>query len=808
MEENEERIIQVYIEDEMKSSYLDYAMSVVVGRALPGVRDGLKPVHRRILYAMREAGLTHNRPYKKSATVVGDVLGKYHPHGDSAVYDALVRMVQDFSLRYPLIDGQGNFGSVDGDAPAAYRYTEVRLTEIAEEMLSDLEKDTVDWVPNFDGRLKEPVVLPSKFPNLIVNGSSGIAVGMATNIPSHNLGEVIDGLCALIDNPDLDVEDLMEHIPGPDFPTGGLIVGKKGIRDAYLTGKGKLVIRAKVHFETHGNRTSIIVTEIPYQVNKAGLIERIAREVREKRVEGISALRDESDRTGIRIVMELKRDAQKEVVLNQLFKHTQLRVSFGVILLTLVNRIPRVLNLKSILEEFLAHRKTVVERRTKYELRQAEERAHIVEGLRIAVENIDEVVSIIKGSKDPDMAKKRLIKRFGLSEIQTKAILDMRLQRLTSLEREKLQAEYLELIKLISKLRGILQSEVMIKNVIKEELIGLKSRFADPRRSLILEEEEEELETEDLIAEEDMVVTLTHKGYIKRLSLDTYRRQRKGGKGLIGVQPTEEDFASSLFIGGTHDRILFFTNLGRCYSLKVHEIPEAGRLSRGKPINNLLPIGPGEKVGCVIQIKSFESSASLILSTERGIVKKLPLRALSNLRKSGIIASRIRENDSLAHVRLVDADEDILLASAKGFGVRFRQSALREMGRNTYGVKGMKLGSGDRLVGMAVVKRGETLFLATEQGYGKRVDFGSIRPIGRGCKGVKLISIGEKSGQLVAAMEVSESDELILISSAGQVIRIRADKVSLFGRQARGVKLIKLAPGDILTDVARIPTES
>lgn len=807
MEKSEERIVQVYIEDEMKSSYLDYAMSVVVGRALPGVRDGLKPVHRRILHAMREAGLLHNRPYKKSATVVGDVLGKYHPHGDTAVYDAMVRMVQDFSLRNPLIDGQGNFGSVDGDAAAAYRYTEVKLTEIAEEMLADLDKETVDWVPNFDGRLKEPVVLPSKFPNLIVNGSSGIAVGMATNIPPHNLGEVIDGLCALIDDPDIDIESLMEYISGPDLPTGGLIVGKKGIREAYLTGKGKMVIRAKVHFEQVGARTSIVITEIPYQVNKASLIERIAVEVRGKRIDGIAGLRDESDRSGIRIVMELKKDAQKEVVLNQLFKHTQLRISFGIILLTLVNRIPRILNLKSVLEEFLAHRKTVVERRTRYELKQAEDRAHIVEGLRIAVENIDEVVSIIKASKDPETAKGRLISRFGFSEIQAKAILDMRLQRLTSLEREKLQAEYLDLIKLISKLKGILESEAMIKNVIKEELQDIKSRFADSRRSLILEEEEEELETEDLIAKEDVVVTLTHKGYIKRLSLDLYKRQRKGGKGLVGVHPVEEDFASSLFIGGTHDQVLFFSNFGRCYSLKVHEIPEAGRLLKGKSISNLLPIESGERIRSFVPIKSFELAASLILCTERGIVKKLALKSLSNLRRSGIIASRIPENDSLVDVKLVEHNEDILLASRKGLGVRFRQSDLRVMGRNAYGVRGIKLSAGDKLVGMVVIRSGGALFLASELGYGKRVNFQLIRPIRRGGKGVKLLTVGKKNGNLIAVMAVSENDELILISSAGQVIRIRADKVSLLGRPARGVRLMRLNPGDILKDVARIPAE-
>jgi len=807
MEESGERIIQVYIEDEMKSSYLDYAMSVVVGRALPSVRDGMKPVHRRILYAMREAGLTHNRPYKKSATVVGDVLGKYHPHGDTAVYDALVRMVQDFSLRYPLVDGQGNFGSIDGDAAAAYRYTEVRLTEIAEEMLTDIEKDTVDWVPNFDGRLKEPTVLPSKFPNLIVNGSSGIAVGMATNIPPHNLGEVIDALCALIDNPDLNAKDLMEYIPGPDLPTGGIIVGKQGAREAYLTGKGKIVIRAKVRFETTGNRTSIVVTEIPYQVNKATLIERIAHDVREKRVDGIASLRDESDRNGIRIVMELKRDAQKEVVLNQLFKHTQLRTSFGIILLTLVNRIPRVLNLEELLEEFVAHRKMIVERRTKFELKQAEERAHIVEGLRIAVENIDEVVSIIKGSKDPETAKKKLMKRFGFSEIQAKAILDMRLQRLTSLEREKLQAEYLELIKLIAKLKAILESEVMIKNVIKEELHEMKSRFADPRRTVILEEEEQELETEDLIAEEDMVVTLTHRGYIKRLPLDAYRRQHKGGKGSVGVQTSEEDFASSLFIGGTHDQILFFTTQGRCYSLKVHEIPEAGRLSKGKSISNLFPIDSKERVSCIVPIKSFGPSQSLVLATRAGIVKRLSLNAFSNLRRSGIIAARLPESDSLVEVKLLSGDADILLASAKGLGVRFKHSQLREMGRNAYGVKGIRLTPGDSLLGMVVLKEGETLFLATERGYGKRVDFGLIRPVRRGCKGVKLLNTDKKSGDLVVAMAVSEDDELILISTAGQVIRICADKVSQLGRQARGVKLMSLEVDDTVSDVARVLTE-
>lgn len=808
MDTNRERVVEAYIEEEMKSAYLDYAMSVIVGRALPDGKDGLKPVHRRILYAMKELGLVHTRPFKKSATVVGDVLGKYHPHGDQAVYDALVRMVQDFSLRYPLIQGQGNFGSVDGDAAAAYRYTEARLTPIAEEILADIEKETVDFIPNFDGRLKEPLVLPSKFPNLIVNGSSGIAVGMATNMPSHNLSEIVDGMVSLIDEPELSPEQLLKLIEGPDFPTGGLIVGRSGIRDAYLTGRGKLVVRARAHFETtKAGRERIIVTEIPYQVNKSSLLESIASLVRSKKIEGISDMRDESDREGMRICLELKREARKEIVLNQLFKHTQLRTVFGIILLVLVEGEPKVLNLKGLLELFLEHRRSVVVRRTRFELEKAEERAHIVEGLKIALEHIDEVVNLIKGSKTTEAAKHALMKKFKLSEKQAQAILDMRLARLTSLERGKLEEEYLELIKSIAKLKGILESREAVMGIIKEELLEMKKRFGDPRRTEILKEEEEELRIEDLIAEEDMVVTVTHRGYLKRLSTTSYRRQGRGGKGVAGLTTAEEDFPERIFVASTHDYMLFFTNRGRCYWLKVHEIPEGGRLSKGRSIANLLTLGKKERVRGVVPVRGFDEGRFLVMVTRRGVVKKTGLREFSHPRRDGIIASTVGEGDELIEVELTDGDHDVLLITRNGKAIRFKESDIRRMGRTATGVRGIRLSQDDSVVGMLGVKGEKSVLIVSEKGYGKRTALSQYRLTRRGGKGVVTLRITEKNGKVVASKGVTDRDELILIASSGQVIRVRAKDISTQGRATQGVRLMNLTQGNSVADVATIATE-
>ncbi len=803
-----ERVVQAYIEEEMKSAYLDYAMSVIVGRALPEARDGLKPVHRRILYAMRELGLTHARPFKKSATVVGDVLGKYHPHGDQAVYDALVRMVQDFSLRYPLIEGQGNFGSVDGDAAAAYRYTEARLTPIAEEILADIEKETVDFAPNFDGRLKEPLVLPSKFPNLIVNGSSGIAVGMATNIPSHNLGEVVDGMVALIDEPDLPSEQLLHSVLGPDFPTGGLIVGKSGIRDAYLKGRGRVVVRARAHFETtKAGRERIIVTEIPYQVNKSSLLESIASLVREKKIEGISDLRDESDREGMRICLELKREAQKEIVLNQLFKHTQLRTVFGVILLALVEDEPRVLTLKDLLGLFLEHRHEVVLRRSRFELTKAEERAHILEGLKIALEHIDEVVELIRKAKTPETAKESLMKKFKLSERQAQAILDMRLARLTSLERGKVDEEYLEVIKSIARLKEILGSREKVMGIVKEELREMAEKFGDARRTEIVEQEEAELRIEDLIAEEDMVVTVTHRGYLKRLSVGSYRRQGRGGKGVTGLITAEEDFAERIFVASTHDYMLFFTNTGRCHWLKVHEIPQAGRLSKGRSVANLLTLGKNERVRGVVPVRSFDGGQFLVMVTRRGMVKKTALRAFRHPRRDGIIAATVQEADELMEVMMTSGDHDILLITRTGKAIRFRESEIRAMGRTAAGVKGITLSTDDRVVGMLGVKGGESILIVSEKGYGKRTALSEYRRTRRGGKGILTLRITEKNGRVVTAKAVVDQDELILIASSGQVIRVRASGISVMGRATQGVRLMNLAQGDSLVDVAKVAPE-
>lgn len=795
--------IPVYIEDEMKASYLDYAMSVIISRALPDVCDGLKPVHRRILYAMKNLGLYHTRPYKKTATVVGDVLGKYHPHGDSAVYDTLVRMVQDFSLRYPLIDGQGNFGSIDGDAPAAYRYTEARLREIAEEILADLDKDTIDFMPNFDGKLKEPKLLPSKFPNLLVNGSSGIAVGMATNIPPHNLNEVVDGLCAFIDNPEISCDKLMHYIKGPDFPTGGIIVGEQGIKDAYSKGRGRLILRGKVHFESkRGGKDVIVVTEIPYQVNKSTLIEKTAELVRTKKIEGISEIRDESDREGMRICIELKRDAQKEIVLNQLYKHTQLRTTFGVINLALVDAQPKLLSLKQLLQHFLIHRLNVVKRRTKFELKEAEDRAHIVEGLKIAVKNIDRVIAIIKSSKDPDRAKVALQKKFKLTEIQAKAILEMRLQKLTGLERKKLEDEYYELIRTIEKLKGILKSKRVLMRTIKDELQQIKEKFADRRRTEIFKEEETEFKVEDLIAEEDVVVTVTHQGYIKRTSLTSYRRVGEMG---VGVQTKEADFATDIIITKTLYRMLFFTDRGKCYSLMVHDIPEATRLSSGRALVNLISLTKDERIKGIVTIKDFNSKNCIILATKNGMVKEIALHTLFSTRKTGIIATTLPKKDAIIDVRLIEGGEDVVLFTKKGMGIRFNENDLREMGRAAYGVKGAKLDSDDEVVGMVLIKGEGKLFTLTEKGYGKKVDAKDIRLIKRGGKGVKIVNITDRIGVMVCAKEITDRDEIIMMSSLGKIMRINSDSIQTMGRQAGGLKLVSLEEEDRIVDITTTP---
>ncbi|MFQ5905668.1 MAG: DNA gyrase subunit A [bacterium] len=807
-EMNRGREVTVYIEDEMRSSYLDYAMSVIVRRALPDVRDGLKPVHRRILFAMKEAGLLHNRPYKKSATVVGDVLGKYHPHGDLAVYDTLVRMVQDFSLRYPLIDGQGNFGSIDGDPAAAYRYTETRLTNLAETLLAEIDKDTVDFMPNFDGRLKEPVVLPSKIPNLLVNGSSGIAVGMATNIPPHNMAEITDALIALADDPKLPDEELFSIVEGPDFPTGGVIAGRSGILQAYETGRGRLSVRGKASFETtQAGKERIVISEIPYQVNKSTLIERIAALVRARTIQGVSDLRDESDKEGLRIVLDLKRDAQKEVIMNQLYKHTQMRTTFGVILLVLVDGVPRVLSLRQLCEEYLKHRHDVVLRRAKFELRKAEKRAHILEGLKIAVDHIDEIVSLIRKSRNPDTARKSLMKKFKLSEVQAQAILDMRLSKLTGLERKALDEEYLATIKEISRLKSILSSKARVMSEVKKELAEVRDRFGDERRTEITEQEDADLNIEDLIAEEDMVVTITHKGYIKRLPVSSYRRQLRGGRGMTGVQTKEEDFAEGIFIASTHSYMLFFTDRGRCYWLKVHAIPQAGRLSKGRSIANLLNIAKGEMVTAYIPIRNFGNSAYLVMATESGRVKKCALRLFSNPRRGGIIACDLARGDTLKSVSLTDGKQDIILVTKKGKATRFREKDVRDMGRTAAGVKGMTLEKGDKIVGMVTVRRESSLLCVTENGYGKRTPLSHFRLTRRGGKGLIAIKGTERNGDLVAAKEVLDTDELILISSSGQVIRLRAKGLREMGRNTQGVRLMNMKKGDRVIDVAHIVKE-
>jgi len=803
-----ERILPRLIEDEMRESFIDYSMSVIVARALPDVRDGLKPVHRRILHAMNELGLVPGRPFKKSATVVGDVLGKYHPHGDSAVYDALVRMVQDFSLRYPLVDGQGNFGSVDGDSAAAYRYTEARLTPIAIEMLADIDKETVAFVANFDDRLEEPTVLPSKFPNLLVNGASGIAVGMATNIPPHNLREVCTAVRHLVDNPECELLDLRKIVKGPDFPTGGFIFGREGIKDCYETGRGRIVMRARAVVEEREStgKQQIVITEIPFQVNKARLVEQIAAQVHDKKVEGISDLRDESDRDGMRVVIELKRDTNAEVVLNQLYKRTQMQTTFGTIMLALVNGEPRVMGLKEMLQHFVEHRHHVIVRRTEYDLGQAQAREHILEGLKIAVDNIDEVISIIRGSPDVETADAALRERFSLSERQSKAILDMRLARLTALERDKLDAELKEVRALIKELKSILASREKRMGILKREMEELEKKFGDERRTEIVADTGD-FSIEDLIAEEDMVVTISHSGYIKRIPTTTYRRQRRGGRGLAGMGTKEEDWVEHLFIASTHDYVLFFTQNGQVYWLKVYDIPQGGRAARGKPIVNLIQIGDGERIAAFVGVRQFDDQHFLMFATADGTVKKTGLSAYGNPRTTGINAINIEAGDELIDVQVTDGSNDVVLATRHGMSIRFHENDVREMGRATTGVRGVTLEGDDRVVGMVVIRRDAMLLVVTEKGLGKRSELADYRIQRRGGKGIITLKRTDRTGNIVALKEVLPEDELMVITRHGVIIRMPVEGIRVSGRNTQGVRVMNLDDGDTVVDVTRVVRE-
>ena len=796
------------IVDEMKESYLNYSMSVIVSRALPDVRDGLKPVHRRILYGMSELGSSWNRPYKKSARIVGDVLGKYHPHGDSSVYDALVRMAQDFSMRYELVDGQGNFGSIDGDNAAAMRYTESRMTKLSSEMLKDLDKDTVDWDLNFDETLKEPSVLPSAVPTLLVNGSEGIAVGMATKIPPHNLSEIIDGLVALIDNDSIDAEGLMSHIKGPDFPTAGLILGMDGLKEAYSTGRGKIKMRARAHIETNKKgRNSIVVTEVPYQTNKASLVEKIADLVRDKKVVGISDLRDESDKDGIRVVIETKRDAVPEVILNQLYKHTQLQDTFGIILLALVDGIPKIMPLKTVLKHFIEFRHEVVVKRTEFELKEAEARAHILEGLKIALDNIDDIIKIIRGSKDPAQAKEGLMNSFNLSELQSQAILDMRLQKLTGLEVDKVVAEYKELIQIISNLKSVLENKSKRMEIIKTELLDIKDLYGDERRTEIVPVDTD-FSMEDMIAEEEVVLTITHQGYIKRTALNTYRSQRRGGRGVQGAMSKDEDFVEHLFIANTHNYMLFFTDTGKCYWLKVYDIPQAGRASRGRAIVNLIGCNPEEKVEAFVSVKDFDDDHYIVMATQNGIIKKTVLSAYGKPRKGGIYAIEIREGDKLIQARVSNGENDILLGTHEGKSIRFSENDVRASGRKTMGVKGIALSSDiDYVVGMLLVKREGTILVATEKGYGKRTEVLQYRTQTRAGKGVLTMRCTDKTGKMVNIMEVVDSDDLIVITDSGVLMRQPVKDIRAIGRVTQGVRLVKLDDGTNISSITRVISE-
>ena len=797
--------IPVNIEDEMKKSYIDYAMSVIIGRALPDVRDGLKPVHRRVLYAMNELNNDWDKPYKKSARIVGDVIGKYHPHGDMAVYDAIVRMAQGFSLRYPLIDGQGNFGSIDGDPPAAMRYTEIRMAKLTSELLADIDKETVDFVPNYDESLVEPSVLPSKFPNLIVNGSSGIAVGMATNIPPHNLVETINALIALIENPDIPFEELLTHIPGPDFPTAGFIYGKEGIRTAYETGKGIIQLRAKALIERDrkGERESIVVTELPYQINKAKLIERIAELIQDKEIEGISNIRDESDREGMRVVIELKRNEVPEVILNQLYKHTQMQTSFGIILLAIHQNQPKLLSLKEMLHLFVQHRQEVVTRRSRFELKKAEARAHILEGLKKAIDQIDAIIATIKASKAPKEAKERLMERFAFSDEQAQAILEMRLQRLTNLERRKIVEEYEETIKLINRLKALLASERLMLNLIKEELLSIRDSFGDERKTEIVETAPE-LKVEDLIAEEDMVVTITHTGYIKRNPISLYRSQHRGGKGKMGINVKEEDFVEDLFIASTHDYILFFTDAGRIHWKKVHELPQAGRLTRGKAIVNLLNLSPEEKVTAILSLKDFAQEKFITFMSKKGVIKKTALEAYSNPRSGGIIAISLDEGDELISTKLTDGKQHLFIGTKWGKAIHFPEAQIREIGRTARGMRGIRLSKSDEVVAMEAVAPHTQILTVTENGYGKRSLASEYRVQNRGGSGIFTVKRTQKTGDVVNIKTVTDEDELMVISNKGKIIRLKVGDIPTQGRSTQGVRLITLEQGERVVAVAKL----
>ncbi len=802
-----EKIIPIYIEEEMKNSYINYAMSVIVGRALPDVRDGLKPVHRRILFAMKELGVEHNKPYKKSARIVGDCMGKYHPHGDVAIYDTLVRMAQGFSLRYTLVEGQGNFGSVDGDVAASMRYTEARLARITDWMLLDIEKNTVDFVPNFDGSLQEPSVLPACLPNLLVNGSSGIAVGMATNIPPHNLKEVTEAVIFVIENPDCEPKDLLKKIKGPDFPTGGIIRGTQGIRNAYTTGRGIIKVYAKAFIEEQKTgKEAIIVKEIPYLVNKSNLIESIANLIQAKKIEGITDLRDESDKDGMRIVIELRRGINANIILNQLYKHTQMQETFGVIMLALVGGRPKVLNLKELLDEFIKHRKEIIARRTRFDLEKAQDRAHILEGLKIALKNLDRIIKTIKESENPQVAKEALVKKFDLSEKQAQAILEMQLQRLTNLERDKIDKEYLELIKKIELYKSILGSEKKVLEIVKDEMKALTEKFGDERRTEIAPEQEE-LEIEDLIAEEDVVITISHAGYIKRLPVSSYRKQRRGGKGVTGADMKEEDFIEHLFIASTHDYILFFTDKGVIHWLKVHEIPEGGRLSKGKAIINLLSLATGEKISAFVPVREFKEGYFLAMATRNGLVKKTALTAYSNPRKGGIIGIGLEKDDGLIEVAMTNGEDELLIATKEGKAIRFKESQVREMGRAAKGVRGIRLGKKDACIAMEIVKPDQTVLTVTGQGFGKRTTFKEYRIQSRGGKGIINIKVTGKNGEAVGMKTVSDKDEIMLMSEKGMIVRSPIKDIRTTGRSTQGVRLIKLDSGDKVASLAKIVPE-
>jgi DNA gyrase subunit A len=803
-----DRVKSINIEEEMKTSYIDYAMSVIIGRALPDVRDGLKPVHRRIIFAMSELGLTPDKPFRKSARIVGDVLGKYHPHGDSSVYDAMVRMAQDWSTRYLLVNGQGNFGSVDGDSPAAMRYTEAKMGKITVEMLRDINKETVDFGPNFDESEKEPMVLPSKFPNLLVNGSSGIAVGMATNIPPHNLGEIIDGTVTFIDDPDISIDELMKYVKGPDFPTAGIVLGKSGIKSAYRTGRGRIKVRGKVDVvTTKKGKKQIIITEIPYMVNKSKLVEKIAELVKEKKIEGISDLRDESDlKKGMSIIIDLKRDANETIILNQLYKHTQLQETFGVIMLALVNNEPKVLNLKEILFHYVEHQKEIITRRTIFELKKAEARAHILEGLKIALDHIDEVIKLIRAAADGKAAKEQLIERFKLSEIQAQAILDMRLQRLTGLEREKIEEEYKEIMLTIAKLKAILADGQLVLNIIKEELIEIKEKYGDKRRTSF-DIDVEDFEIEDLIKEEEVVITMTHIGYVKRITADNYRSQKRGGKGITALSTRENDFVEHLFTTTTHHYLMFFTNLGKVYRLKAFEIPEGGRTARGTAIVNLLPLEEGEQIATMIPVKEFTADKYLIMATKQGIIKKTDLTEYDTSRKNGIIAINLREGDELINVRLVEQDEEIVMGTQCGYAIRFNSEEVRPISRTSIGVRGIELREDDVVVGMDIVKEELFVLCVSENGYGKLSASDLYRPQKRGGKGVQTYKVTKKTGELVGFCVISRDGEIMMINNQGVVIKLEGNDISAVGRNTQGVRLMKLSPDESIATISKVYKE-